>query len=231
MAQEQHVKEIKNSLAALDNIFNKEGINYRVVGSVLVAAINEKPHRTLGDIDILLERSNWQLVADNLKREGYQLVKKSKVGFNWFEAHKTNSLGFTFLLIGSFQDDYFEYELNHMLKLRIASSYLSPTKYSIFGYSFTGIPQRSIYEGLKASNLNPKRKLDKQVVASAFKNKIPKGTEFEKAFRIYLYGREIPYAYPSFSYLYNLYGGLRVTFGKKYEILPAWSVLQPLYLG
>jgi len=218
MSQEQHTEEIKGGLATLDKVFNKEGIGYRIIGSVLVAAINGKPHRTLGDIDVLLDKSNWQQVISDLKREGYQLVKKSKVGFNWFEAHKPNSLGFTFLLIGEFQDDYFEYELNHMLKLRIASSYLSPTKYSLFGYSFTGIPHRSIAEGLKASNLNPKRKLDKQVVASAFKNKIPDEIEFEKAFRIYLYGTEIPYAYPSFSYLYNLYGGLRVIFGKKYEI-------------
>ena len=218
MAQEQHVKEIKNSLAALDNIFNKEGINYRVVGSVLVAAINEKPHRTLGDIDILLERSNWQLVADNLKREGYQLVKKNKVGFNWLEAHKPNSLGFTFLLIGRFRNDYFEYDINHSLKLKIDNSYITPTKYSLFGYSFIGIPKRSIYEGLKASSLNPKRKLDREVVMKNFGENVPPGTELEKAFKVCLGGLEIPYAYSLFSYLYNLYGGLRVIFGKKYEI-------------
>ena len=218
VAHEQDIKDIKNGLIALDRVFNKKGVNYRVLGSVLVAAINGTPHRTLGDIDILLDESNWQQISGVLKKEGYQLVNKSSFGFNWFEAHKPNSLGFTFLLIGKFQDDYFEYVLNHILKLRIASSYLTPTKYTLFGYSFTGIPRRSVYEGLKISSLNPKRKLDRELVTKAFGGKIPTGVKLERAFNIYSFGLEIPYAYSFFSYLYNLYGGLRVIFGKKYEI-------------
>ena len=214
----QENESIKRGLETLEKIFNKEGINYRVLGSVLVAALNERPHRTLGDIDILLDKSNWQQVANNLKKAGYQLINKSKVGFNWFEAHKKDGLGFTFLLIGKFQDDYFEYELNNNLKLRIAIPYLYPTKYSLFGYSFTGIPRRSVYEGLKVSSLNPKRKVDREIVTKALGGEIPTGVKLERAFNIYFLGMKIPYAYSFFSYLYNLYGGLRVIFGKKYEV-------------
>lgn len=218
MSHEQDIREIENGLAILTKVFNKEGITYRVLGSILVAAINGKPHRTLGDIDVLLDESSWQQISADLKKEGYQLVDKNKVGFNWYEAHKPHSLGFTFLLIGKFRNDYFEYELNRSLKLRISSSYLFPTKYSLFSHSFTGIPRRSVYEGLKISSLNPKRKLDREVVTKNFAGEIPTGTKLEKAFNIYLFGIEIPYAYSFFSSLYNLYGGMRVIFGKKYEV-------------
>lgn len=218
MSQEEHFKKIKAGLSTLDKVFNKESVNYRVLGSVLVAAINGKPHRTLGDIDILLDKSDWQAVSVGLERGGYQLVQKSKFGFSWIEAQKSNSLGFTFLLIGKFRDNHFEYYLNNWLKLWIDGSYLQPTKYTLFDFPFIGIPISSIYEGLKASNLNPKRKLDREVITRVFGGKMPKGIKFEDAFKVYLWGLEIPKAYPFFSYLYNFYGGLRVIFGKKYEV-------------
>lgn len=213
----KQLPSIKNGLLVLDKVFNKQKISYRVLGSVLVAALNGKPHRPLGDIDILFDESDIDKVKVAFMREGYDLILKSKFGIRWLEAHKLGSLGFTFLMVGIFGPRYFSYKLKS-IELKILNDYLNPTNYSLLGTTFIGIPVRSIYEGLKISNLNPKRKLDNEVVKNYFKKHIPKGKSLEESFKVYFLGIEIPYAYPIFSYIYNLYGGLRVIFGKKYEI-------------
>lgn len=55
-----HLTSVTNGLKALDRLFNKQSINYRVLGSVLVAALNGTPHRTLGDIDVLVDKDDYE---------------------------------------------------------------------------------------------------------------------------------------------------------------------------
>lgn len=152
-----------------------------------------------------------------LRLDGYIIESKQKYGFKWIEAHKTGSLGFTFLLVGRFLNKYFSCQLTENLELIISTDYLKPTNYSLLGTKFIGIPLRSIYEGLKISNLNPKRTLDRKVILRS-SQKIPQGKSLDQSFRIFFHNLEIPHAYAIFSYLYNLYGGLRVRVGRKYEI-------------
>lgn len=216
--QKTGLESIKGGLTILDKVFNKQKINYRVLGSLLVAALNGQPHRKLNDIDILLDENQADQVLSSLKNEGYKIELKHKFGFGWVEAHHPHSLGFTFLLIGKLEEGYFTYRLSKYLQLKIDKDYLKPTTYSLFGVKFAGIPQRSIYEGLRISSLNPKRTLDRKVVEKTFGPSLPVGQSLDKAFKIYLFGREIPHAYSFFSSIYNLYGGMRVKLGKKYEI-------------
>lgn len=217
-SQQVHIQKIKKGLSILDKVFNRDEANYRVIGSIPVAALNGKPHRTLGDIDILIDAKDFETVLSKLESEGYTIKNYSKFGFSWREIEKPDSLGFTFLLIGKFGKDYFSYPLAKNVELRIAADYLTPTKYTLFGISFTGIPARSVYEGLKISNLNPKRKLDQEVVINKFNDKIPEGISISSAFKVYLFGKEIPFAYQFFSQIYNIFGGLRVLLGRKYEV-------------
>lgn len=214
---ENHLTEIKKGLLVLDKVFNKQKTSYRVLGSLLVAALNREPHRTLGDIDVLLDKSDMDKVIIAFKQEGYKIIIKKIVGIQWIEAHKPGSLGFTFLMVGTFGQKHFSYKLKN-IELRIINDYLYPTTYSLLGTNFVGIPIRSIYEGLKISNFNPKRKLDSEVIKKDLHGHIPDGKSLQESFKVYLFGIEIPYAYSFFSYIYNLYGGLRVIFGKKYEI-------------
>lgn len=209
---------IIKGLHVLNQVFSKQSVNYRVLGSILIAALKGKPHRTIGDIDILLDASDLEKVLSGLQNNGYSIEEKKKFGFFWIEAHSPRSLGFTFLLVGDFGREYFSYKLSKNIELRISNSYLTPTEYFLFGVQFIGIPVRSIYEGLKISNLNPKRTLDRKVVKESFSSKIVDGETLDKSFKVFVFGREFPHAYNIFSQLYNLYGGLRVLFGKKYEI-------------
>lgn len=212
-----HMTKVTNGLMVLDEVFNKQSINYRVLGSVLVAALNGKPHRTLGDIDVLVDKRDYEKTTSGLQAVGYKLVSKQKYGFKWTEAYKSSSLGFTFLLVGKFLDDYFSYKLTKNIELKISADYLKPTNSSLLGITFIGIPSRSIYESLKISSLNPKRSLDRNVVMNSFEQ-IPQGSTLDESFKIFIRGVEIPYAYVLFSQLYNFYGGVRVLLGKKYEV-------------
>ena len=218
LIKDSHRILVSNGLKTLDKIFNKQHVNYRVLGSVLVAALNGKPHRTLGDIDVLVDETDYEKVVLDLRTEGFTIKTKHKSGFNWAEAHRFGSLGFTFLLIGRFSKDDFSCKLAGNVELRISSRYLEATKYSLLGTSFVGIPRRSIYEGLKISSLNPKRTLDRKVVTNYFKGNIPSGVTLGDSFKVYIFGVGIPYAYTLFSQVYNIYGGFRVLLGRKYEI-------------
>mgnify|MGYP001569627867 CR=1 FL=1 len=216
--QDEHTKAVQNGLNVLNKVFNKNNVEYRVLGSVLVASLNGKPHRTLGDIDVLVDETDYEKVISRLRAEDYTTETKHKFGFNWTEAHHDGNLGFTFLLIGKFSKDYFSCKLTRNIELRISTKYLESTKYSLLGTSFIGIPLRSIYEGLKISSLNTKRTLDRKVVNDYLKGSIPLGETLDRSFKVYLSGVEIPHAYTLFSQLYNIYGGIRVLFGRKYEV-------------
>ncbi|MBI2029832.1 hypothetical protein HYT02_05430 [Candidatus Gottesmanbacteria bacterium] len=215
--EEHNLSSIRGSLLVLDRIFNKNTTNYRVVGSLLVAALNGKPHRTLNDIDILLDKSKYDSVISNLESEGYQIVKKQKFGFKWTEADHKINLGFTFLLVGIFENEYFSCNLSQFITLRISNRYLNSTSYKLYGIKFIGIPISSVYEGLKISNLNPKRTLDRKIVEKYFNNK-QDYEKLDRAFTVFIFGIPFPFLYNLFSFFYNLFGGLRVLFGKKYEV-------------
>lgn len=216
--REDHTKTIQRGLGVLDKIFNKKNIEYRVLGSLLVAALNGKPHRTLGDIDVLIDERDQDTILTSLKSDGYIIERRQKYGFHWIEAHHPKNLGFTFLLIGKFRDNYFHCKLTDNIELDISSRYLEPTEYVLFGTQFTGIPFRSMYEGLKISRFNPKRSLDRNVVEKFLDKGGPDGENLDKAFTVFFHGVKLPHAYVLFSQLYNMYGGLRVFLGKKYEI-------------
>lgn len=212
-------RSVLDSLQILDDIFNKQSLNYRVIGSVLITAINGKPHRTLHDIDLIIDKSDISTIFSALKNNRYTILYRRILGINWYEAIHKNNLAFTFLMVGTFSESYFIVNFNRYIKLTISNSYIAPTKYTLEGITFTGIPLQSVYEGLKISNFNPKRLDDKRIVESAINNNpIHKSESLDHAFKIFIFGLEIPHLYTLFSYLYNIFGAIRVRLGKKYEV-------------
>lgn len=209
---------IIQGLDALDKVFNQQQLDYRVVGSLLIAALNGAPHRRIGDIDIVIDEKDLKAALNGLINENYQLSERKIFGFKVVEAKNPEKLGFTFLITGKSTNDYFSYKPFRWLELRISNQYLQPTPYLLFGIKFIGIPPASVLEGIRVSNLNPKRNFDKKVLTEKLTQNTLKGETLEKAFRVFLFGTKIPFLYLIFSYIYNLFGGLRVTLGKKYEI-------------
>ena len=100
-------------------------------------------------------------------------------------------------------------------ELRIRASYLMPTEYGFEGATFVGIPISSAIAGIKQSFLNPKRKLDKQVLENeAARVEVKTYNNIS----IHIAGVRLPYLYDIFSALYNMYGGMRVMLGRPYEM-------------
>lgn len=214
---DQQSEALKKALIVLDKVFNNN-FPYRVIGSTVIAAINKKPHRTINDIDIVIDKNNFDKVLELIKKEGYIIEQRHILGLKFTEAKDSQRVGFTFLLVGNFTDKYFSCNIYPQVELRVSNDYIIPTTYNLYGINITGIPLNSIRESLKISNLNPKRTLDKQILQKAIGSKQLQGESLGQAFKVFIFGIEIPHLYTIFSYLYNLYGGLRVLLGKKYEV-------------
>ena len=188
---------------------------YRVLGSILIAAHVNRVFRRIGDLDLLIAKKDKDCVFSRLEREGFHFEKKRWGFFSWIEAHKEEHLGLSVLLIGDFHPSYFSYRFLKIVELRIKSEYLKPTTYQFCGVSFIGVPVSSILAGIKQAFLNPKRKIDNSVMAES-RNKVK--FRIYDNINVYVAGVKIPFLYDAFSFLYNIYGGIRVMLGKKYEV-------------
>ena len=215
MNQESQQEQISKSLKVITEIFGSCNANYRVLGSTLLVAHTNRVFRRINDVDILLDIKAKDCVFEKLKKQGFELEKKTKSGFSWFEAKKNDHLGLTFLLIGEFAKNYFSWRFMKFFELRIKADYLNPTEYTFGNEKFIGIPISSAIAGIRQSFLNPKRKLDKQVLGEEMRRTKVKTYN---NISVYIFGLKLPYLYDLFSFFYNIYGGVRVVFGQKYEI-------------
>ncbi|NQV91248.1 hypothetical protein HQ489_02130 [Candidatus Woesearchaeota archaeon] len=216
MAESQKEK-IKNSLRLLEN-FKSNKITYRALGSILISALNKETHRKLGDIDIILEINDKEKAFSLLKKLGFKFNNRKAFGFSWTEATHPKYLQLEFLLIGDFTKEYFKCKFGKNVELRITSKYLKSTTYHLYKHNFQGIPLNSIYQGLKASDNKPNRMIDKKVFLKLLKDNVPDGLSVSQAFKIYIFGLKMPYAFPIFSYISDFIGRIRVLFGKKYYL-------------
>lgn len=215
MHSESQERQIGKSLKEIIEIFDSCNADYRVLGSILLVAHTNKVFRHINDVDVLLDIRIRDCVFEKLKNYGFELERKTKSGFSWFEAKKSDYLGLTFLLIGEFEKNYFSWRFMKFFELRIKADYLRPTEYNFENEKFTGIPLASAIAGIRQSFLNPKRKLDKQILGEEMdKTKVKTYNNIS----VYIFGLKFPYLYDLFSFFYNIYGGIRVMLGRKYEI-------------
>ncbi len=217
MDSETQRQQISNSLKITTEIFESCNADYRILGSVLLVAYTNRVFRRINDVDILLDIKAKACVFEKLKNNGFQFEHKKAFGFSWVEAKKDQYLGLTFFLVGEFKKDYFTWRFMKFFELRTRAEYLHPTEYNFENVKFIGIPISSAIAGIRQSFLNPKRKMDKQILENEVnKTKV----KIYNNISVYIFGVKLPYLYDSFSFLYNIYGGIRVMFGKKYE---AWD--------
>lgn len=211
-----NIEEIKNSLKVLPKVFH--GLeDYRVIGSILVAAINGEAHRQLHDIDLLIDQKIYDEISQRFNEQGFRKITKNAPGFKWNEFQKEHHLTFGVLLLGNFEKEYFQYRPNKYLALTIKNEYLEPTVYELYGEKIRGIPLRSVYEGIKIASLNKKRMIDRQIVLAKIDKDVLKGISLNQAFGVQLFGCHIPHLYILFSQIYNIIGGIRLAFGKSYD--------------
>lgn len=213
--QEGERQTIINTLVLAVKFFSDCNAEYRIIGSTLIAAHVGRVFRHIGDLDVLLDVKSKDCVFGKLKNVGFTLENKKKVGFHWVEAVKEGHLGLTFLLVGRFTEKYFSWRFLKVCELRVNSGYLEPTRYSFGTIDFVGIPLASVISGIRQSFLNPKRKIDRQILNGELHRTKPRTYGNIK---VCIFGIKVPFLYDVFSFFYNVYGGMRVLFGRRYEI-------------
>ena len=208
-------QQIGNSLRVLTEIFKSCAANYRIFGSILIVAHTGEVFRRIGDIGVIFDARNEHYVFEKLKKDGFVFEKKGGAGYYWFEANKDGCLGITFFLVGEFNKNYFSRRFMKIFELRVRSDYLQPTEYRFEQSTFVGIPLASAIAGIKQSFSNPKRKLDLQIL----EKDVPKNqVKIYNNISFYVAGIKLPYLFDALSFLYNIYGSIRVMFGYKYAL-------------
>lgn len=197
-------KYLLNSLSSLASVLKKCHATYRIVGSVNSVAYTQKVFRRIDDIDVVLNIRDKECVFKNLTNRGFKVIRKKLGIFYWYETAKKDHLKITFFLIGEFTKDYFLYKYG-LFRLYIQSEYIRPVQYKLNGIEFTGVPIASVVDGIKQTSFNPKRTIDKHILAKEMDifNK-----QMKNKLHIRLGKIRLPLFYRFFSYLCNVYGGI-----------------------
>ncbi len=61
-------KIVTSTLQKIVNVLETNKIEYRFLGSVVIAAINEELHRNLGDLDLIVDSSKKNVLYSELKK-------------------------------------------------------------------------------------------------------------------------------------------------------------------
>lgn len=184
------------------------------MGSVNIVAHLKKIYRRLDDIDILIDSEKKECVFTKLRENHFQVEKKHFLVFSWYEATKKNHLKLTFFLIGEFQKDHFFCRFG-VFTLKIALSYLKPTEYNFRGILFVGVPMASVVDGIDKTSFNPKRIIDRTVLAI---EKSSVNAAVKGKLHIYFLGYKTPFLYEIVSFACNVYGGI-VENPNKYRLI------------
>lgn len=153
-------KQIKSTLKKLINILEKNKVEYRVMGSIVAAAINGKLHRRIGDIDLIIDRDKKEHVFKELKKLGYKRADGMFAFGRKFLALETliheelQSIGYFW---GEWKKDGSFFMGNKHFNVQVEARGVEANQYSLCGINFIGIPREAVATGIMSSKHNKKR--------------------------------------------------------------------------
>jgi hypothetical protein len=206
---------VADTLRKVVEILESNHIKYLFLGSVVVAAINGKPHRKLGDLDLIIDSSGKDTLYDELMRMGY-----TRAGGMFSFARKYLSLetldSSTLLGVGYFHGNFKKDGSfmmgNNKINVTIAPVALKETAYTLLGIKFIGIPENVAAVGVLTSKTNPKRK--KEVALLTDKNIKPLQNNY---IHVNIFGMKADWIYHLSMGLLNLIGSIRVKLGLAFD--------------
>lgn len=203
------------SLKQTVNILESNNIEYRFLGSVVIAAINGKLHRNLGDLDLIVDSRGQDVLNKELANFGY---KKARGMFNF--ARRFLSLETLdspdYLQVGYFhghfrQDGSFVMG-NKNIKLHIDDYAVGRTNYELYNIKFLGIPPRAAATGIVSSESNPKRRKEKLILKEKRIKPFP-----NNYIHIRIFGRNTDWIYHFSMFILNTIGTIRVRLGLAFD--------------
>lgn len=214
-------QKVKTTLKMLIKILKDLKIKYRIWGSIIPAAIFRRLHRPLGDIDILIDEKDLEDSLDKIKENNFKINKREikifGLVFPWIEA-ETDKVSPLTIFYGHFdKHNNFEVALSKRLKLVIAGKIIKPTKYSLFGIEFIGVPKETACLGVYRSRFSSKRKYEVPIMESVVK---PSEIPYKREVELYFNNIKVPLfgiIYDFLQHSRNIIGKIRVFFGKPYD--------------
>jgi len=211
MNQEQVDKTLKKTIGILERC----NIEYRMLGSVVFAAMYGKVHRKIGDIDLLIDKKKQDVFFEELKKLGYKRAGGMFAFGRKYLALETLihdnllSVGYFF---GSFEKNGDFRMGGKVISVFVESNSITSTPYELNGISFIGIPERAIAVGIMQSANNPKRKKEVSFLKANSIEPFP-----TDGMHVRILGLSVDWLYKGAMKLFNLLGALRTKFGLPYD--------------
>ena len=209
-------EQVKETLKQLTIILETEKVEYRLLGSVVTAAINGSLYRRVGDIDLILDEKKKDKVFAQLTKLGYGRVEsimfvfaRKYLALETLDHPELQSIGYFW---GRWKKDGSFVMENRAIKVRIEHRGIEPSKYSLLGIDFVGIPPGAIATGIMTSRQNVKRK--KEIKLMQEKNIEPLVNNY---IHIHIFGIPFDLAYHGTMALLNLLGVIRQKLGLPFD--------------
>lgn len=212
---EYNSKLVSETLKRLVTILNENDIRYRFLGSVVVAGINGKLHRKLGDLDLIIGADKKDLLFSKLKSLGYKQADGMFAFGRKYMCLETlehpHLLGVGYFYGDWLTDGSFKMGGNHF-NITIDPIALKETGYSLGGVLFIGIPERASATGTFTSITNPKRKIERFIFNE--KGVIPFPNNY---IHVHAFGINADWLYHVAMSMLNFIGGIRVRLGLAFD--------------
>lgn len=208
-------KIVTSTLKQAVDILKANRIEYRFFGSVVIAAINGKLHRDLGDLDLIVASSKKDILFTELKKLGYKPARGmftfSRKYLSLEQLKHPNLLGVGYFY-GKWQPDGSFIIGNKKSNLKIDSFAVEATTYKLHGIEFIGIPQRASATGVESSETNPKRK--KELILLKERGIQPFSNNY---IHISIFGIRADWIYHFLMEMLNIIGAIRIKFGLAFD--------------
>lgn len=207
---------VTSTLRLLVDILKAQVIEYRLLGSVVIAAINGKLHRDLGDLDLMIDTGKKDILDRELRKLGYTPAlgvsfkfARKHLFLETFDHPKLLSIGYfhgKWLPDGSFimGDEKFN--------IIIDAYALEKTTYTLSDIKFIGVSKRAIATRIKSSRFNPKRKKELMILEEKNIQQFP-----DTYIHIHLLGIRTDWIYHLFKRIQNIIGIIRVKLGLPFD--------------
>lgn len=203
------------TLAKIVKILELYNIKYRFLGSVVIAAINGRLHRNLGDLDLIIDSDKKDVLHVALKDLGYKRVggifnfARKYLSLEQLEHAKLLGVGYFY---GIWKENGSFMVGDKNLSLNIDSYALKETKYVSCGVNFLGIPESAIATGIYESRTNPKRKQELLILKRKQIKSLP-----NKYIHVSISGIRVDWIYHLSMKVLNIVGEIRVKLGLPFD--------------
>lgn len=196
-------------------ILEDHNVRYRFLGSVVIAAINGKLHRNLGDLDLIIDLGKKNVLYAELKKLGYKraggIFNFARKYLSLEQLEHTEFLGIGYFY-GIWKNDGTFVMGDKNLSLSVDPYALKEIKYTFYGVNFLGIQEKAIATGIYKSRTNPKRKQELLILKRRHIEPL-----LNKYIHISIFGIQLDWIYHLSMTVLNIIGVIRVRLGLSFD--------------